>query len=74
MIGSVSKINFAELETTVPVFLVIVIMPFTYSIANGIGAGIIAYVFIKLIQGDVKSVHPMTAAIAVLFILRYAVI
>jgi AGZA family xanthine/uracil permease-like MFS transporter len=74
MIGSVSKINFAELETTVPVFLVIVIMPFTYSIANGIGAGIIAYVFIKLIQGDVKSIHPMTAAIAVLFILRYAVI
>jgi AGZA family xanthine/uracil permease-like MFS transporter len=74
MIGAVSKIDFSKLEIAIPSFLVIVLMPFTYSIANGIGAGIIAYVFIKVVRGEFKSIHPVTGVIAILFILRYAVI
>ncbi|UTW54596.1 NCS2 family permease [Kordiimonas sp. SCSIO 12610] len=74
MIGSVSKIDFSKLEVVVPSFLVIVLMPFSYSIANGIGAGIIAYVFIKIIQGELRSLHPVTCLIAILFVLRYAII
>jgi AGZA family xanthine/uracil permease-like MFS transporter len=74
MIGAVSKIDFGELDTTVPAFLTIVLMPFSYSIANGIGAGIITYVFIKAVKGDFKAVHPVAAIIAILFVLRYAVI
>jgi AGZA family xanthine/uracil permease-like MFS transporter len=74
MIGSVTKIDFSDLETAVPAFLVIALMPFSYSIANGIGMGIIAYVFIKIVKRDFSAIHPLAAIIAGLFILRYFVI
>ncbi len=74
MIGAVTKIDFSDLETAVPAFLVIALMPFSYSIANGIGMGIIAYVFIKVIKRDFSTIHPLAAIIAGLFILRYFVI
>ncbi len=74
MIGSVSKIDFTELEVTVPAFMVIVLMPFTYSIANGIGVGIIAYVLIKITKGEARALHPVTALIAALFVARYTVL
>jgi len=74
MIGSVSKIDFTEMEVTVPAFMVIALMPFSYSIANGIGVGIISYVLIKLVKGEVKLVHPVTGAIAALFFVRYIIL
>lgn len=74
MLGSVSKIDFSELEVAVPAFMVIVLMPFTYSIANGIGAGIIAYVLIKVAKGEARTVHPVAALIALLFVARYSVL
>ncbi len=74
MIGSVSKIEFGDLEVTVPAFMVIVLMPFTYSIANGIGVGIISYVLIKLVKGEARLLHPLAVLIAVLFIVRYVVL
>lgn len=74
MIGSVSKIDFTEMEVTVPAFMVIALMPFSYSIANGIGVGIISYVLIKLSKGEARSIHPVTAGIAALFVARYVVL
>lgn len=74
MIGSVRKIDFGEMEVTVPAFMVIALMPFSYSIANGIGVGIISYVLIKLTKGEIRAVHPVTAAIAVLFVVRYIIL
>lgn len=74
MIGSVKRIEFGELEVTVPAFMVIMLMPFTYSIANGIGVGIITYVLIKLAKGEARKVHPVAGLIAVLFVARYSVL
>lgn len=74
MIGSVRRIEFGELEVTVPAFMVIVLMPFTYSIANGIGVGIITYVLIKLAKGEANKVHPVAGLIAILFVARYSVL
>lgn len=74
MIGSVSKIDFSEMEVTVPAFMVIALIPFSYSIANGIGVGIISYVLIKASKGELRSVHPVTAGIALLFVARYIVL
>lgn len=74
MIGSVSKIDFGEMEVTVPAFMVIALMPFSYSIANGIGVGIISYVLIKLAKGEMRAVHPVTSVIAGLFVVRYIIL
>lgn len=74
MLGSVRKIDFSELEGAVPAFMVIVLMPFTYSIANGIGVGIIAYVMIKAAKGEARMLHPVAALIAGLFIVRYVIL
>jgi len=51
-------------------------MPFTYSITNGIGVGFIAYVFVQLVAGRRRAVHPLlwliSAAFVVYFLLPYA--
>ncbi len=71
MLGAVKKINFSDLEEAIPAFLVIVLMPFTYSIANGIGTGIIVYTLIKVVKLDLRSLNPILVIIAVLFIIKY---
>ena len=49
-----------------------VVMPFTYSITNGIGAGFVSYAFIKLVRGKARDVHPLFWAVAIAFILYFA--
>ena len=71
MIGSIQKINFNLLSEAIPAFLVIVLMPFTYSIANGIGAGIIAYTLIRLVTGKTKELNAILIVISILFILKF---
>ena len=72
MAGIASKIDFTDLELGLPALLTIVIMPFTYSITNGIGAGFITYVFIKLARGKVNEVHPLMWGVAIAFLLYFA--
>jgi AGZA family xanthine/uracil permease-like MFS transporter len=69
MAGIASKIDFTDLELGLPALLTIVIMPFTYSITNGIGAGFLTYVFIKLVRGKAGDVHPLMWAVAIAFLL-----
>lgn len=71
MLGAVKKIDFNDLEQAIPAFLVIVLMPFTYSIANGIGAGIIVYTLIKIVKLDFKQLNPILVVISILFIIKY---
>jgi AGZA family xanthine/uracil permease-like MFS transporter len=70
----VREIPFGDLEEGLPALLTVTLMPLTYSITNGIGAGFIAYTFIKLIRGHGAAVHPMmylaTAAFVVHFVWR----
>jgi len=73
MIGSVTKIDFSRWDLAVPSFLTIVMIPFTYSIANGIGAGIIFYVLLKLFTGEIKMVKPIVFVIALLFLLKFVI-
>ncbi|MFP4092501.1 MAG: NCS2 family permease, partial [Cyclobacteriaceae bacterium] len=67
----VRKINFDRLDEAVPAFLVIVLMPFTYSIANGIGGGLVVYTIIKAVKGDFKSLNPIIVVISLLFIFKF---
>ena len=48
-------------------------MPFTYSITVGIGAGFIAFVFLKVVRGKVREVHPLLWIVALLFVAYFAI-
>lgn len=72
MIASIMRINFEDFEEAVPAFLTLVMMPFTYSIANGIAGGFIFYTVVKLVRGKAKEVHPIMYIFTILFILKFA--
>jgi adenine/guanine/hypoxanthine permease len=55
----------------IPAFMTIVVMPFSYSITNGIGAGFISYVAIKVFRGKWREVHPLMYVTAALFVLYF---
>ncbi|WBW96785.1 NCS2 family permease [Oceanirhabdus sp. W0125-5] len=74
MMESIKDVDFTDLSEAVPAFLTVALMPFTYSIANGIAAGIIFYPIMKIAVGKHKDVHPITYILAVLFILRFMMI
>ncbi len=71
MMGSVAKIDFSDISDAIPAFLTIIIMPLTYSIAEGIVAGILSYTLLKVGTGKAKEVHPILYVLCVLFILKY---
>lgn len=70
MASSIVKIDFHDFTEAVPAFLTIVMMPFAYSIAEGIVFGIISYVVIKAFAGKGKSVAPVLYILALLFIVK----
>ena len=72
MIGNVKYIDWSDMEIAIPAFLTIAMMPFGYSISDGIGFGIISYVLIKMCKGKFKEINPLMYVLAVLFILMYA--
>ncbi|AGM09853.1 NCS2 family permease [Amycolatopsis keratiniphila] len=73
MMSQVKEIDFSDFTIALPAFLTIVIMPFTYSIANGIGAGFVSYVVIRAVTGKAKGVHPLMWGIAAMFVAYFAV-
>ena len=72
MAGIATKINFSDIELGLPALLTVVVMPFTYSITNGVGAGFVTYTFIKLVRGKAGEVHPLMYVVAAAFILYFA--
>jgi len=72
MLASVTKIDFNDLTELVPAFLTIVVMVFTYNIANGLTAGLAIYPVMKLLAGRAREVKPGMIALAVLCALYYA--
>lgn len=73
MIGQVRDIDFSKFSIALPAFLTIVVMPFTYSIANGIGVGFISWVVLNAASGVVKKIHPLMWVVALLFVAYFAV-
>ena len=73
MMQQVRGIDWDDLEIAVPAFLTIVLMPFTYSITAGIGAGFVAFVLIKLFRGKLAEIHALMWGIAVLFVIYFCI-
>jgi len=67
MLELVREIPWDDAEVAIPAFLTMVMMPFTYSITNGIGAGFVSYVVIKLLRGRWREVRPVMGAAAAAF-------
>ena len=72
MCSIVKDIPFKDFEEGFPALMTLVVMPFTYSITNGIGAGFVTYTFIKLIRGKAHELHGMMVTAAVAFVIYFA--
>jgi AGZA family xanthine/uracil permease-like MFS transporter len=68
MCQQVTRIDFRKVETALPAFVLLVAIPFTYSISHGIGYGFITFVAIHLLSGRWRSVHPLMYAAAGAFL------
>ncbi|MFD0918960.1 NCS2 family permease [Saccharopolyspora rosea] len=71
MMTQIREIDLTDFTTSLPAFLTIVVMPFTYSIANGIGAGFISYVAMRVATGRVRQVHPLMWIVSVAFVVYF---
>lgn len=71
MMSGVTKIKWHDFSEAIPAFLTIVIMPYAFSITEGIAVGFIFYVLLKLVTGKIKEVHLILIIFAILFVLRY---
>ncbi len=72
MVRELVEVEWNDITNAIPAALTAVIMPFTYSIAEGIAFGFISYVIIKTFTGRFREIHIATLIIAVLFVLRFA--
>ncbi|MDZ5078323.1 NCS2 family permease [Nesterenkonia sp. HG001] len=71
MMQQITRIDWTDVEIAIPAFMTVVMMPFSYSITNGIGAGFITFVVIKVLRGKARAVHPLMYVTAVLFVLYF---
>ena len=71
MASAIKEIDWADLEIAIPSFFTLTMMPFGYSIADGIAFGCISYTIIKVVRGKFKEIHPVMWVIVILFLLRY---
>ena len=72
MMMQVGNIEWSRFDVAFPAFLTIVVMPLTYSIANGIGVGFIAFTAMALFTGKTKHIHWIMWLISALFLIYFA--
>ena len=72
MMMQVGGIDWTRFDVALPAFLTIVVMPFTYSIANGIGVGFIAFTVMALFAGKAREIHWIMWLISALFVVYFA--
>ncbi|MGH1483499.1 MAG: NCS2 family permease [Geminicoccales bacterium] len=72
MMAGARELSWDQMDEAIPAFLAVIIMPLTYSIANGITLGIVTYVLLKLIVGKGKEISPVMIVLAILLAAYYA--
>jgi len=68
------EIEWDDVTEAAPAVITAIIMPFTFSIADGIAFGFISYAGIKLVAGRFRDIHPAVGTLAVLFVIKYLII
>lgn len=71
MMSQVKNIDWDDLGIGIPSFLTIILMPFSYNISVGIGAGFVTHVVIRVVQGRTKEVHPLLLLVSGLFMIYF---
>ena len=71
MIEVVKEINLEDYTEAIPAFLTIIMMPFTYSIADGIVFGVVSYIFLKLASGKWRQITISTIVVGVIFVMKF---
>ena len=71
MLSNFAKVDLSDITNAIPAFLALILMPLTYSIANGIGVGAIAYVLLRLLTGKFSKEDIVVTIIALLFVARF---
>ncbi|MGO1439286.1 MAG: NCS2 family permease [Brevibacterium yomogidense] len=71
MMQQITDIDWKDLELAIPAYMTIVMMPFSYSITNGIGAGFLTYAIIKIVRGRIREVHPLMLLTSALFLVYF---
>ncbi|MDP8219525.1 MAG: NCS2 family permease [Candidatus Theseobacter exili] len=71
MLSNVIKIDWKDYTEALPSFLILIGVPLTYSIADGLALGLICYPIIKLLAGKYKQIHPLCYFLCLIFIIRY---
>jgi len=74
MLESIKNVDFSDFTEAVPAFLTIALMPFSFSIANGVAAGLIFYPIMKIVTKRTEEVHPIIYVLAILFIVRFVML
>ncbi|MBB6118193.1 solute carrier family 23 protein [Nocardiopsis algeriensis] len=72
MMTQVTSIDFQDPALALGSFTTIIMMPFTYSISNGIGIGLLTYAFVSLVLGKGRQVHPVLWVISAVFLFHFA--
>ncbi|GAA1442632.1 NCS2 family permease [Leifsonia poae] len=72
MVVQIRYIDFSEFSSVLPVFLTIIVMPLTYSIANGIGVGFVSWVLIRSLAGKAREISPLLWIVAAGFLVYFA--
>lgn len=72
MVMQISGIDWKNMEIAIPAFLTAILMPFTFSITVGIGAGFISFVVLKVVLGKARQVHPLMWGASALFVVYFA--
>lgn len=71
MLSELAHVKWDDITEAAPAALTALVMPFTYSIANGLAFGFISYTTLKLITGRWRDVHPAAWVVAILFLIRF---
>ena len=72
MFTLIKDIDVTDVEDGIPALLTIILMPLTYDITVGIGAGFVSWVFIKIIKGKLGEIHPLMWAVSIGFVIYFA--
>ncbi len=71
MFTQVAEIDVANVEDGIPALLTMILMPLTYDITVGIGAGFISWVVIKLAKGKAGEIHPLMWVVSIAFLIFF---
>lgn len=74
MIENIKELNLEDYTEAIPAFLTIIMMPFSYSISDGIVFGVVSYILLKLFTGRWKEISWTTVVVGIVFVLKFVFI